>query len=160
MLKRLQSTAQGASGQLQVWGLLCQSVCQRTGKPVHAHEGIVDGTTPRYDRHALPAIEANPIKGFIAKMNSVKLSVWLLFLMVTGVLFLQPGKASVQLTHSGVMNQVATMHFTEAQKWQVTMMNAAQFLFWTPGIISLVWTGVQMAFRQADPGEMTECVVI
>ncbi|WP_414702801.1 P-type conjugative transfer protein TrbL [Pseudomonas aeruginosa] len=61
--------------------------------------------------------------------------------------------ASAQLTNQGMLDQVVTEFATRATAWQTVVMNAATFLFWTLGTISLVWTFGFMALRKADIGE-------
>lgn len=61
--------------------------------------------------------------------------------------------ASAQLTNQGMLDQVVTEFATRATHWQTEVMNAAMFLFWTLGTISLVWTFGFMALRKADIGE-------
>lgn len=61
--------------------------------------------------------------------------------------------ASAQLTNQGMLDQVVTEFATRATSWQTVVMNAAMFLFWTLGTISLVWTFGFMALRKADIGE-------
>ena len=61
--------------------------------------------------------------------------------------------ASAQLTNQGMLDQVVTEFATRATSWQAVVMNAAMFLFWTLGTISLVFTFGFMALRKADIGE-------
>lgn len=61
--------------------------------------------------------------------------------------------ASAQLTNQGMLDQVVTDFASAASSWQVAVMNAAMFLFWTLGTISLVITFGMMALRKADIGE-------
>ncbi len=61
--------------------------------------------------------------------------------------------ASAQLTNQGMLDQVVTEFATRATAWQTVVMNAATFMFWTLGTISLVWTFGFMALRKADIGE-------
>lgn len=61
--------------------------------------------------------------------------------------------ASAQLTNQGMLDQVVTEFATRAASWQTVVMNAAMFLFWTLGTISLVITFGFMALRKADIGE-------
>ncbi len=61
--------------------------------------------------------------------------------------------ASAQLTNQGMLDQVVTEFATRATSWQTVVMNAAIFLFWTLGTISLVFTFGFMALRKADIGE-------
>ncbi len=61
--------------------------------------------------------------------------------------------ASAQLTNQGMLDQVVTEFAARATSWQTVVMNAAMFLFWTLGTISLVFTFGFMALRKADIGE-------
>lgn len=61
--------------------------------------------------------------------------------------------ASAQLTNQGMLDQVVTEFATRATAWQTVVMNAAMFLFWTLGTISMVVTFGFMALRKADIGE-------
>ncbi|MFV8826137.1 P-type conjugative transfer protein TrbL [Thauera sp. WH-2] len=61
--------------------------------------------------------------------------------------------ASAQLANQGMLDQVVTEFATRAASWQTVVMNAAMFLFWTLGTISLVITFGFMALRKADIGE-------
>ncbi|MGF7192314.1 type IV secretion system protein TrbL [Robbsia andropogonis] len=61
--------------------------------------------------------------------------------------------ASAQLSNQGMLDQVVTEFATRATAWQTVVMNAATFLFWTLGTISLVITFGFMALRKADIGE-------
>jgi len=61
--------------------------------------------------------------------------------------------ASAQLTNQGMLDQVVTAFATRAAAWQTVVMNAAMWLFWTLGTISLVWTGGMMVLRKADIGQ-------
>ena len=61
--------------------------------------------------------------------------------------------ASAQLTNQGMLDQVVTEFATRATAWQTVVMNAAMFLFWTLGAISMVVTFGFMALRKADIGE-------
>ena len=69
------------------------------------------------------------------------------------VLALYSTAASAQLTNQGMLDQVVTEFATRATSWQTVVMNAAMFLFWTLGTISLVFTFGFMALRKADIGE-------
>ncbi len=68
------------------------------------------------------------------------------------LLFYSAG-AAAQLTNQGLFDQVVTEFATRATSWQSVVMNAALWLFWTLGTISLVWTGGMMILRKADIGE-------
>ena len=68
-------------------------------------------------------------------------------------LALYSSAASAQLTNQGMLDQVVTEFATRATSWQTVVMNAAMFLFWTLGTISLVFTFGFMALRKADIGE-------
>lgn len=61
--------------------------------------------------------------------------------------------AAAQLTNQGMLDQVVTEFATHASSWQTVVMNAALWLFWTLGTISLVWTFGMMALRKADIAE-------
>jgi type IV secretion system protein TrbL len=61
--------------------------------------------------------------------------------------------ASADLTNQGMFDQVMMEFASRAARWQTEVMNAAMFLFWTLGTISLVWTFGFMALRKADIGE-------
>ena len=61
--------------------------------------------------------------------------------------------SSAQLTNQGMLDKVVTEFATRATSWQAVVMNAAMFLFWTLGTISLVITFGFMALRKADIGE-------
>lgn len=69
------------------------------------------------------------------------------------VLALYSTAASAQLTNQGMLDQVVTEFAMRATSWQTVVMNAAMFLFWTLGTISLVFTFGFMALRKADIGE-------
>jgi len=64
------------------------------------------------------------------------------------VLALYSTAASAQLTNQGMLDQVVTEFATRASAWQTVVMNAAMFLFWTLGTISLVFTFGFMALRR------------
>lgn len=73
---------------------------------------------------------------------------------ITGIfLLLYSAGAAAQLTNQGMLDQVVTEFSTRATGWQTVVMNAAMWLFWTLGIISLVWTAGMMILRKADIGE-------
>ena len=73
--------------------------------------------------------------------------------LIGGTLALYSTAASAQLTNQGMLDQVVTEFATRATSWQTVVMNAAMFLFWTLGTISLVFTFGFMALRKADIGE-------
>ncbi|MDB5890173.1 MAG: trbL [Polaromonas sp.] len=68
-------------------------------------------------------------------------------------LSLYSSDASAQLTNQGMLDQVVTAFATRAAAWETVVMNAAMWLFWTLGAISLVWTGGMMVLRKADIGQ-------
>jgi type IV secretion system protein TrbL len=68
-------------------------------------------------------------------------------------LLLYSAGAAAQLTSSGMLDQVVTEFATRASSWQIVIMSAATWLFWTLGTISLTWTFGMMALRKADIGE-------
>ncbi len=61
--------------------------------------------------------------------------------------------AAAQLTNQGMLDQVVEKFAIKAVGWQGVVLNAAMWLFWTLGAISLVWTGGMMILRKADIGE-------
>lgn len=61
--------------------------------------------------------------------------------------------ASAQLSNQGMLDQVVMEFAVRATAWQSVVMNAATFLFWTLGTISLVISFGFMAIRKADLGE-------
>ena len=69
------------------------------------------------------------------------------------VLTLYSTAAVAQLTNLGMLDQVVMEFATRATAWQTVVMNAAMYLFWTLGTISLVITFGFMALRRADIGE-------
>lgn len=78
---------------------------------------------------------------------------------VFAVLMLLSGSAFAQLsfhdpaTNRGILDQVVTEFAARASGWQTVVMNAATWLFWTLGTISLAWTGGMLILRKADIGE-------
>src|SRR5690554_5729321 len=70
-----------------------------------------------------------------------------------GVLVLHSSLASANLTNQGILDQVVTDYATRAASWQHVIIDAATWLFWTLGTISMVWTFGMMALRKADIGE-------
>lgn len=62
-------------------------------------------------------------------------------------LMLYSSGAAAQLTSSGMLDQVVAAFATRAASWQTVIMNAATWLFWTLGTISLVWTGATLMLR-------------
>ena len=73
--------------------------------------------------------------------------------LIGAVLMLYSVGAAAQLTNQGMLDQVVTEFATRASSWQSVVMNAALWLFWTLGTISLVWTGGMLILRKADIGE-------
>lgn len=61
--------------------------------------------------------------------------------------------AAAQLTNQGMLDQVVEKFAIKAAGWRGVVLNAAMWLFWTLGTISLVWTGGMMILRKADIGE-------
>lgn len=68
-------------------------------------------------------------------------------------LMLYSAGAAAQLSNQGMLDQVVTEFATRASSWQTVVMNAATWLFWTLGTISLVWTGGMLILRKADIGD-------
>jgi type IV secretion system protein TrbL len=73
--------------------------------------------------------------------------------LIGAVLALYSTAALAQLTNQGMLDQVVTKFATRATAWQTVVMDAAMYLFWTLGTISLVFTFGFMALRKADIGE-------
>jgi len=79
--------------------------------------------------------------------------------LIVAVLMLLSGSAFAQLsfhdpaTNRGILDQVVTEFAARASGWQTVVMNAATWLFWTLGTISLAWTGGMLILRKADIGE-------
>lgn len=69
------------------------------------------------------------------------------------LLALYSGGAAAQLTNQGMLDQVITEFSSRATAWQAVILNAASWLFWTLGTISLAWTFGMMALRKADLAE-------
>ena len=74
-------------------------------------------------------------------------------ILIGAALVLYSTGAAAQLTNQGMLDQVVNQFATKAASWQTVVMNAATWLFWTLGTISLVWTGGMMVLRKADIGE-------
>lgn len=73
--------------------------------------------------------------------------------LIGTVLMLYSAGAAAQLTNQGMLDQVVTEFATRASSWQTVVLNAATWLFWTLGTISLVWTGGMLILRKADIGD-------
>ncbi|MET1114432.1 MAG: P-type conjugative transfer protein TrbL [Comamonas sp.] len=69
------------------------------------------------------------------------------------VLMLLASPAAADLSNLRLLDTVVEKFSTQARTWQSVMMNAATWLFWTLGTISLAWTGGMMVLRKADMGE-------
>ncbi|MFL8077478.1 P-type conjugative transfer protein TrbL [Xanthomonas vasicola] len=61
--------------------------------------------------------------------------------------------AAAELTNQGMLDQVVTEFASKAANWKTAIMDAATWLFWTLGTISLVWTGGTLVMKRADVGE-------
>ncbi|EIY2736646.1 P-type conjugative transfer protein TrbL [Pseudomonas aeruginosa] len=61
--------------------------------------------------------------------------------------------AAAELTNQGMLDQVVTEFASKAANWKTAIMDAATWLFWTLGTISLVWTGGTLVMKRADIGE-------
>jgi len=68
-------------------------------------------------------------------------------------LMLLSGPAAAALTNLALLDTVVDKFSRQAHTWQGVMMNAATWLFWTLGTISLVWTGGMLVLRKADTAE-------
>lgn len=73
--------------------------------------------------------------------------------LIGAFLMLYSAGAAALLSNQGMLDQVVTEFATRASAWQGVVMNAATWLFWTLGTISLAWTGGMMILRKADIGE-------
>lgn len=70
-----------------------------------------------------------------------------------GLALLLLAASAAALDNKGVLDTVTEHFATQAASWQSAMMNAATWLFWTLGTISLAWTAGMMVLRKADLGE-------
>lgn len=61
--------------------------------------------------------------------------------------------AAAELTNQAMLDQVVTEFASKAANWKTAIMDAATWLFWTLGTISLVWTGGTLVMKRADIGE-------
>lgn len=73
--------------------------------------------------------------------------------LIGAALMMYSAGAAAQLSNQGMLDQVITEFATRASSWQSVMMNAATWLFWTLGTISLAWTGGTLILRKADIGD-------
>lgn len=73
--------------------------------------------------------------------------------IIGAALMLYSAGAAAQLSNQGMLDQVVTEFATRASSWQSAVMNAATWLFWTLGTISLAWTGGMLILRKADIGD-------
>ena len=87
-------------------------------------------------------------------MNKIQFIFMTLFLL----LFLS-GEASAELayidpaTNLSVLDQVTSMFAGKVKSWQNIIQSAAERLFWTLVLISMVWTFGMMLLRKADIGD-------
>lgn len=77
----------------------------------------------------------------------------LMAIAVTLFLLVFSSQASAQLGTAGVLDQVVMKFASKAGTWVAVIRNAALWLFWTLGAISLTWTFGMMALRKADLSE-------
>ena len=70
-----------------------------------------------------------------------------------GLALLLLAAPAAALDNKGVFDTVTDHFAAQAASWQSAMMNAATWLFWTLGTISLAWTAGMMVLRKADLGE-------
>lgn len=73
--------------------------------------------------------------------------------LIGAALMLYSAGAAAQLSNQGMLDQVVAEFATRASSWQSAVMNAATWLFWTLGTISLAWTGGMLILRKADIGD-------
>ncbi len=65
-------------------------------------------------------------------------------------IFLYSTAASAEVTNQGILDQVVTDFASRASTWRAVIMNAASWLFWTLGTISLAHMGGTLILRKAD----------
>ncbi len=65
-------------------------------------------------------------------------------------IFLYSTAASAEITNQGILDQVVTDFAARASTWRAVIMNAASWLFWTLGTISLAYMGGTLILRKAD----------
>lgn len=73
--------------------------------------------------------------------------------LIAVVLAFYTSRVWAQLTNQGMLDMVVLEFSSRAVAWQTVVMNAATFLFWTLGTISMVVTFGFLALRKADIGE-------
>lgn len=54
---------------------------------------------------------------------------------------------------SGLLDTILNRYESSAKTWASTILNAAEWLFWVLVVISLVWTGINLAFKQGSIAE-------
>jgi type IV secretion system protein TrbL len=61
--------------------------------------------------------------------------------------------ASAAISSNNILNNVTDQFHAQASAWAGIIIGYATWLFWTLGIISLVWTGGTLVLKRADIGE-------
>lgn len=75
-----------------------------------------------------------------------------LLLFIPGVVFAELSYID-PMTNQGVLDQVTSMFAAKIKSWQTVIQGAAERLFWTLVLISMVWTFGMMLLRKADIGD-------
>ncbi len=76
----------------------------------------------------------------------------LLLLFFPGIVFAELSYID-PVTNQGVLDQVTSMFAAKIKSWQAVIQGAAERLFWTLVLISMVWTFGMMLLRKADIGD-------
>ena len=74
-------------------------------------------------------------------------------LLTLSALAIVSATANAAIETNGVLDEVAVHFLTVSSSWAGVITNYASWLFWTLGLISLVWTGGTLLLKQADIGE-------
>ena len=74
-------------------------------------------------------------------------------LLTLSALAIVSATANAAIETNGVLDDVAVHFLTVSSSWAGVITNYASWLFWTLGLISLVWTGGTLLLKQADIGE-------
>lgn len=69
------------------------------------------------------------------------------------LLLLSAPAAYADINGSGLLDTILNRYETSAQSWASTILNAAEWLFWVLAVINLVWTGINLAFKQGSIAE-------
>ncbi|ENO1771292.1 P-type conjugative transfer protein TrbL [Vibrio alginolyticus] len=74
-------------------------------------------------------------------------------LLTLSALAIVSATANAAIETNGVLDEVAVHFLTVSSSWAGVITNYASWLFWTLGLISLVWTGGTLLLKQANIGE-------